>query len=141
MQPKPASVGEWMALGGGLLLVVGAFLPWASFGAFTYSGTDTDGLFTLGLGLVVLAIVVVREWTTIESLATTAAGGLSLLLAYNLYSNLSEYFGSGYGMIEISAGTGLYLTLVGSAVVVAGGIYGYRNRNSNARDAARAERA
>ncbi|WP_436936055.1 hypothetical protein [Halovenus marina] len=122
--------GAKITLGGALALIVGAFLPWASIDSrlrsATVSGVDGDGVLTLLAGVAVVAIVVLGAWRKREILASAVAGGLSVLVAFNIYTNISSYGGlSGSVSVEM----GLYLTILGAALLVAGSVDTYRSRD------------
>ena len=122
--------GAKITLGGALALIVGAFLPWASIDSrlrsATVSGVDGDGVLTLLAGAAVVAIVVLGAWRKREIIASAVAGGISGLVALNIYTNISSYGGlSGRVSVEM----GLYLTILGAALLVVGPIDTYRSRD------------
>lgn len=62
--PSPSLPAQWrqsamVTLAGGVMLVVGALLPWATItsglGSVSLAGTDGDGIFLLGLGAIIAA--------------------------------------------------------------------------------------
>jgi hypothetical protein len=122
-----------LALAGGVLAAVGAVLPWVSAGPFSASGIDGDGMFTLVFGIAAGAIVLLRDWETMDILGVGLMGLLTLLIAGNTYNNLSSMGGATGGSnftINLSAGLGLHLTLIAGILLIAAGVQGYRNDNS-----------
>ena len=64
-------VGTWplakaLLVGGGALAVLGAFMPWAVIrapfiGQISVAGSDGDGKYTAGIGLIVAAVALARS--------------------------------------------------------------------------------
>lgn len=117
--------GEKVAIVGALLTAIGAFLPWVSAGGLvSVSGIDGDGILTLMFAIGVGAIVAFRDWNRGEKIGIGVLGVLTVLIAANVYGNLSETAGVA---IEAEAGGGLHMTLVGGLVLVGAAIQGYRD--------------
>lgn len=123
------TTGEKAGLAGGVSAVVGAVLPWATFGRRTINGLDGDGLITLVFGIAVGALIVVRDWERMDQIGAAVLGLLTLGLAGNVYSNLGSASRYGYGMYEVSTspGIGLYLTLLAGILMLAGAWLGYND--------------
>jgi len=112
-----------VALAGGALTAVGSVLPWANALGNTVSGLDGDGVITLFLGVIVAVVALVVNWNRLAKGGSAAIGGISVVIAFNAYSNLTN--ASGFGASLVSPGYGLYLTILGGLVVVVGALLGY----------------
>ncbi|HMB49106.1 MAG TPA: hypothetical protein VKM69_00465 [Natronoarchaeum rubrum] len=87
------------------------------------SGLDGDGVITLFLGVIVAVVALVVNWNRLAKGGSAAIGGISVVIAFNAYSNLTN--ASGFGASLVSPGYGLYLTILGGLVVVIGALLGY----------------
>jgi hypothetical protein len=133
--PRP-TLGEVGALVGALLVVVGAFLPWSSItlGALqrltvaTSGWESAEGKVVALLGLATLALAVLRlagvklpaalaPW---ERPIYIGLGAEALLLTL-LYALDGVRVLSTDGLVSTGAGLGMYLALIGSAAITAGG--------------------
>lgn len=123
MDTDDFTTSEWMTIGGGLAAVIGAVLPWVSFSLGSVTGIDGDGVFTLVFGIIAGAIVLFRNWETVDVAAVGVLGVLTLLIGANVYNNLSGM--TGRNILNVSAGIGLHLTMLGGLLLVAGAAYGY----------------
>ena len=99
------TTGEKIASGSGIVTFFAAFLTWVKAGIFTVAGTSGDGVFTLTSGVMVVAVVLLREWETIDMAATGILGVLTILIAGNVYSNLGSQ--AEQAIVRASAGIGL----------------------------------
>jgi hypothetical protein len=123
-------------LGAGLAAVLGALLPWlrASVGPITIerAGTDVDGAITLFLGVVLgalalLALVIgsVRARGLALGVAAIVVAGLVLLIAVVDIADVKDKavdIEAGGIDIEVTVGSGLWLTLVAGLVGIVGGV-------------------
>jgi hypothetical protein len=133
--PRP-TLGEAGALIGALLVVVGAFLPWSSvtLGAAqrltiaTAGWESAEGKVVAVLGLATLALALLRltgvklpaalaPW---ERIIYIGLGAEALLLTL-LYALDGVRVLSAVGFVSAGAGRGMYLALIGSAAITAGG--------------------
>jgi peptidoglycan/LPS O-acetylase OafA/YrhL len=91
---------------GFLLIVIGAFTPWARIGPFTTNGTEGDGVLTLllALGGSVLAFFDKRPR---GMLIATSAAGLALVIGAVSFLDISA---------DVDVGYGLYMTIVGALI-------------------------
>ena len=109
-----------------VVIVVGSFLPWASLGALSVSGTDGDGGLTLILGLMVggaMALWWMHECEARWQLIASAIAGVLVvgITGYDMTEVQSliddteslEAFG-----LEVSIGLGLVVTFLGGVGVV-----------------------
>lgn len=92
-----------IVIGGGTLTVISAFLPWASAFGFSVSGINGDGIITLVLGIVAAAVVFFEPLDSRNMLVAGVAGILIVLVALVSITSV--------------AAIGVYLTLVGGAIV------------------------
>ncbi len=115
---------------GGALAVIGAFLAWAKVTAapgvsVSFAGTDEaidpiSGWYALIAGVIVLLVAVAmfaqgaRPWHGIVALL---GGAAILLIAIIDIVNVEE---------GVGIGIGLWITIVGGALAVVGGIWGLR---------------
>jgi hypothetical protein len=124
--PAPLSAAAraagWLMAASGGLVVIGALLPWATWGPFTLAGTSGDGQITLVLGLVAIAVGVWRGLAKRPSglqLATsvTAAvlGAIVTLIGLVDAADVSDY---------ASVGGGLVLTIVAGLALVGASVFG-----------------
>jgi hypothetical protein len=115
----------------GLLLMVGALLPWAEapFGIHK-SGMEGDGLFTFGIGITILFIMVMyvfsasAYWRYGWVLSAIFASLTALVVALIDYRDLQRIIDEEE---LIKAGSGIYLTIVASglgAVAAVAGAFG-----------------
>lgn len=91
---------------------IGSVLPWASFLGASMLGIDGDGIFTLVLGLAVLAGIYLRGWDKPVSIGTTIAGGVCVLIPLIDLSQIASF--------------GIYVTLLGGLGLVVAGQSGFR---------------
>lgn len=115
------ATGEKIAIGGAVVTIIGAFLPWVSAGFVSATGIDGDGIFTLLFGIAVLGIVLWREWGRADKIATGVLGVLTVVIVANVYTNL------GSTAAGLQAGGGLHLSLIGGLGILAAAIQGYRD--------------
>lgn len=100
---------RWATICVGVLMVMGSLLPWASLGIFSVPGTDGDGVFTLGIGVIV-AIIGIANKPTLGAFV-----GLLLMAAIALWVSASVAMSlSGEGL-EGSMGSGLVLVMLAAA--------------------------
>jgi hypothetical protein len=128
---KHAELGHKIALGGGVVLVIGSFLPWVKatvplFGSVTESGIDaSDGWFSVLLGAAVIALVTV--WRTQPVQWLFVAGGVAL--AFGLYEWIDiagdiDKLDSGFGGIgvglDVKVGIGVPFVVAGAIATLVG---------------------
>lgn len=133
--PAPS---QWLLLAGGALTVVGSALPWWSLTlpdeprstAVGLAGwTTADGKAVVVLGALVFLLALLRLLRVPlpaavgarERVVYLALGAEVLLLALLALLDGVHVFTPG-GYIAASAGIGLYLTLMGAAASIAGGV-------------------
>lgn len=107
------STKEKVGIGAAGALLVGSFLPWASVGPFTVSGTDGDGTITLVLAAIAGALLWGRKSVKI----VLALFVLSLLVTGYDLGNISNVAGEGdntFFEVEVEVGVGLLLAFLGA---------------------------
>jgi hypothetical protein len=119
---------------GGLLLILGSFLPWLTFtvaftGTISHSGMEGGaGIVTLVLGVVTLLIgVTTLTGTQMPSFlqgSPIVTGSIAFVVAWIDYGQVQRRITSAKAASELvsgSAGAGLWTLFVGAAVTIAGG--------------------
>lgn len=113
-----------MVLVGSLLLIVGALLPWGQMGMLSLTGISGDGIFSFGLGVILLiGAIAVKEkpgkmysiWLAILGLL---ASSLMCMKTYNMMQ--VAVVGQSASMIEI--GAGIWVSLLGAGLCLLGGL-------------------
>lgn len=129
-------VGRTVAIVGGLLVVVGAFLPWGTVLGMSVNGTEGDGFITIALAVIAGILIAIKKvplWVPmIFAILTLVVGGYDF---YNMYSVNDQFTGADYALAEeflgdmsVSVGTGLYMTVVGGIVLVVGNILAFMKK-------------
>lgn len=112
---------------GASVAALATFLPWVSLGAFSKSGIDGDGAFSLGAAIVVLALALLNiagelRWVTVlGGLIILATAGADWIDIGHRVAKLHEA-GNPYAD-AIKAGAGLYLAAAGGLTVVIGAAF------------------
>lgn len=121
-------VGPALGILGAILIIAGSLMPWATvqsiFGTMSLNGTEGDGIITLlaGIGLAAGAGATAafqRLWLAIAQAIT--AGGVAALSLYEINHVTSSLDDAGNELARASAGSGLYVLLIGAVVAVLGG--------------------
>lgn len=118
----PASGGNaagWGVVAGAGLLVISAFLPWASIeGLITVNGTDGDGGITIVFAIIaaIMGIVAALKGKRWAGITAIVFGLLSFLVGL---LNLLDVNGQ---VIEISPGIGLFLTMLAGIIILISGV-------------------
>jgi hypothetical protein len=123
--------GQVTALIGYVMLVIGPFLPWMT--AYMFSGISASGLQKTGnealvlvfLGVVGVAFGVVSVSLKRATLAGVVGLGMSIRYYVQLRGQLSDPELEDFA---VSLGTGIYLCLVASIVVLVGGVVAVASR-------------
>jgi 4-amino-4-deoxy-L-arabinose transferase-like glycosyltransferase len=111
--PAKPPVLELVALG---LLVIGAFGPWASLFGISKSGIDGDGVITLALAAIVGVILILNRvrGSKVPLAVLFVAGALALAIAIIDILDIRDK--------DVDVGWGLWLTLLGSIVLLAAAV-------------------
>lgn len=114
--------GEKIGIIGAILTFIGSLLPWATWGAFTVSGINGDGMFTLLFSVIAAGLILFRTWDLKNGLATMGLGILSFFIPIYDAQNLTQMASGPLGT-TVEAGMGLYLTIIGGVILVVAGLY------------------
>jgi hypothetical protein len=135
-QPPPSAVvpGATMTVLGGLLIVLGSFLPWLSFtapfvGTITKNGMEGgDGVITLVSGVVTILIGVTQLTATRlpaflhrSSIATGVITGVVATYDYLDVQRRIEDAKAQSELIAASVGAGIWTLIVGAILAIVGG--------------------
>jgi len=107
-----------IAAGGVVLLIIGAFGPWAKVGGFSVNGLDggKDGTFTLILALVAGGLLAYTHLKQVSArgfiIGAAVAAGLTLLISVIDFLDIM-------GTEFVSVGWGMWMTLIGSIALTA----------------------
>lgn len=114
-----------VAIAGIVAMVVGSIGPWAMVNGHTINGTTTgkDGVYVIVGGAIGLFFLIMFASTGRRGFLTTTVvfGVLAALIPIVDISDLSNLAGS-FPSADISAGWGIYVALVGSAVLAIGSL-------------------
>ncbi|MBB6453810.1 hypothetical protein HNQ94_002261 [Salirhabdus euzebyi] len=99
----------------GIALIISLFLPWVDLGIFSVSGFQQEGYLVLILFAYPLYVAFANK--PINAIAGLATSIISVVFLFYFLSSKSE---SLFGETINAAGTGLYLALVASFVLVVG---------------------
>ncbi len=117
---KPLAI--WVALSAAAM-VIGGLGPWASIAdVATVSGTDADGWFLIGGGLLAAALalpVLLKGRARRSLIVATAVGALATLIAAVDIADVNGLAGSEVFGLTVDTGWGLSLALIGSMSVAA----------------------
>jgi len=144
---NPIVIGGSMTGLGGLLIVLGSFLPWLTATA-PFAGTITvngmqgdgigDGVITLVLGMVTILIGVAQLTRNLPArwqLLPIATGILTGLIAVSAYSSVQDRIDrvtAESNLVAASVGPGIWTLFVGAAFAIAGGLFARRGTNEQA---------
>lgn len=117
-----------VAIVGGAMMALGSFLPWASvssgLGTISLPGTDGDGVFSLGAGVIVALIALVH----LDRPAGGSTRGLIILggliglgIAVVDGGGINERIGALESGVRATVGAGIYVLGVGSVAAIIGG--------------------
>jgi len=127
------SVGSWLLIAGGVLLILGSFLPWVKVEGKSYTGFTKDdilevkdgpafvffGVLALGFGL---AQLLARRVLAVAILAV-------VFMSFAVLGTLADYGDLGDKVdiltalgADASKGIGLVLCILGACVALGGGI-------------------
>lgn len=109
---------RWWLIGTGVLMGVGAFLPWVQAGIFSLAGTSGDGVFVLIAGVIVALVGLSRKATVITGLGVIGVSLFSLWIVGRIMSDLSSIDTLGTGS---SMGSGLIVSGLGALFALIAG--------------------
>jgi hypothetical protein len=125
----------WLILVGGILVVVGVFLPWITVsgpgGSFSESGKDASewGLLILGGFAIARGLSMARPDRFRFTLGTPLIGGAILVVLVVLrWGDLQDLLTTArsYQGVTASLGIGIWSVIAGTACVVLGGLMALR---------------
>jgi hypothetical protein len=132
---NPAVPGATMTGLGGLLIVLGSFLPWLTatapfVGTINVNGMQGgDGVITLILGVVTILIGVTQLTATnmpaFLQRSSIVTGIITVIVAVADYFNVQQRIQDAQDQSELiaaSIGTGIWTLFVGAALAIAGGV-------------------
>jgi hypothetical protein len=123
--------GGWLVLAGGILVVVGVFLPWITVsgpgGSGSASGLDSSewGFVILGGFAIVRGLSITRPDRFRFTLGTPLIGGVILVvLVVARWGDLQDALAAvrAYPGVTASLGIGIWSVIVGTVCVVVGGL-------------------
>lgn len=126
--PRAYTAGRKVAIGGAAVAVAGAFLPWISVSLLgstvTRHGIEADGAITLVLALLAGGVGLLwwgRRTRIAVGVLGTLVGGIGLLYITDPTAGVSMTPAQRqFARAAFEVGTGLYLTALGGAMLVAG---------------------
>lgn len=104
----PTSRPAKIIYAGAAIVVVGAFLPWASLLGQSVLGIEGDGSLTLILALIAAGVTAWKGWTDRVRYATPALGAIIVFIGLYDLSNIS--------------GSGIFVTIIGGIILAAPGV-------------------
>jgi len=122
--------GQQLSLLGGIALVVGALLPWATINSpllglsVSKAGYEGDGMLTGAIGLLFLIGSVVskgkpgKHYSVVTAILAVIAG---LILMFD-FSNVSGMVSNAGEGLLASMGPGIYVSIIGAVLAVVGGL-------------------
>jgi len=112
----PSPVGVFMMVGGGLLVILGSFLPWVRLGPISVSGMQSDGRITVvfGLLIVILGLASRASPSRFPRVLVMVAASWAVILAGIGNSRLRE------GLPDNLIGSGVGTVFVGGILALGG---------------------
>ena len=136
LNPLTFSKGKKIALFGGILLIIGGILPWATYTAwlgyeYSYGGSSyVIGLAIFAIILLFIDELIIKNIKEIKlcciGLGVLGLGGLALLNTIWAFVNIAFWSSIFLGALKASPGVGLYLSVVASLILMLGGFVRYR---------------
>ena len=123
--------GQLLLVLGGLALIIGALLPWATLtsflvGSFSRAGYEGDGIITGGIGILLLfgGLLVKGKPGKLYSLAGSFFALIAGLILVSDFSNVSGIVRDmdAEESMMASIGPGLYLSALGAVLALVGGL-------------------
>ena len=105
---------------GSLCVIVGAFLPWATWSSIAVTGVEGDGRITLFLGFITAAFLLWSPHRKTRASFLILGLIISLIGCYDAYDVSKEIMPG----IKPNVGVGLFATITGGIIIVISGIVG-----------------
>lgn len=119
----PRSKPAWVVtLAGGIAIIVGSFMPWATLGPFSAAGTNGDGTITAVLGALVAIIATIA--LTKPPLPRRLAVPAFIIALLSAVVTIIDSVNVSRNDAGASVGSGLILCLLGSLAASGGSIVG-----------------
>jgi len=122
--------GRIIGIIGGILTMVGVFLPWATVSGGTLIGSVSllgvlafpFGILAMIFGIIGLILVAIgKRGMCIGALILGILAFIMILLSFALLSWLAELVaGIGGGLVEFTVDFGIYIAIVGSIILIIG---------------------
>ena len=116
---KLLTLGRIIAFVGIALVIIGAFLSWGAVGGQSViRGIEGDGIITLVIAVIALVLLLfakVPVWISLVLAVLISGIGIIDFVNISGQASLSELF-------EVTAGAGMYLTVIGGIVLLSGTI-------------------
>ena len=124
--PKPVSTPVIVILIAGGLIILGSVGPWKTVGPLGESGMDGNGIFTLvmGVALVALAALSLRSWNTLRAAGALALGLACAGVAAYGWQDVSGRE-EGFFRPQVEAGWGVMLTAIAGLAGSAAAAWSY----------------
>ncbi len=124
--PAKKQYGRYVAAFGALLIIIGAFMPWGKVDDSIITGIDGDGMITLVTAIAILVLLLMKRISLlISTLLGALIAAIGVAQTFSISQKIEEIktiFASSLigpninGRIDF----GVYLTILGSALVVFG---------------------
>lgn len=126
MDLRALAPGQKVAIGGAVLAIVGAVLPWIASGSGSIAGFEAEGFLTLMAALTVLGITTLWEWRRVQMASVALFGAIITAIAVSFLFSFGEIAGVAAGAVD--PGVGVYVTVVAGVLVGGSGVYGLVGR-------------
>ncbi len=110
--------GEKIGIVGAVITIIGSILPWFTLGELVKYGVEGDGIFTIAFGIIAAVLIFLSSWDAKSKVGTMILGILTALIGF-------------YYITDPFVGIGLYVTILGGAVLVVSGIVGFATDSSS----------
>jgi len=147
MDKKKINVGKWQVLGliGGILLVIGCFLPWISFaGLLSFSGMDIARLaggfwyniyLLIILGILSIVVILLGKNKTgiVLGIVALIISLLDTAIMHVAINEAAKEGGALYGELIkglVKVDSGPYLCVIGSIIIVIGAILALKEKKA-----------
>jgi len=128
--PLGLSLGRFIGAVSAIVVIVGAFLPWAKvMGFLSIAGTDGDGMYTMAAGIAGVICCVIKKvpiWVTlllgVLVVAIMGYDGYNLMDMNSGLDSAATEENPFAAMAQVSIGIGAYATALGGLGMIVGSI-------------------
>jgi hypothetical protein len=121
--------GQLLTLLGGIGLILGAALPWATLTSYYFrvttskAGFEGDGMITGAIGVILILFAILEKGKTgkLYSVAVIIFAILAELVVFYDLPRVLSFISSAKSDYKASVGVGIYITIIGAILAVAGG--------------------